>query len=108
MWNFAFAALFPPLYCAALKMAIKRYPFVRGWIWSACGCLAGAQFDPHRLAETLGAGLSLLVAVAVWLWRRYRDKRKRAAAWLGAKSRALIERLAQNMPEPRRLAGQGA
>jgi hypothetical protein len=47
-------------------------------------------------------GITDIVAFAVWLWRRHKDRRKRAAALIGAKSRALRDAIVKRAKESAR------
>lgn len=85
-----------------------RYRTLLYWRWlmaAAGGTVAMLAFGAWR--EAVATALSGVVALLLWWYSR--RKRKRAAKLLGAKARALREKLVKSMPrwEPR-LQGAGA
>jgi hypothetical protein len=108
--DIAYSLLFPPA-CACGWWAIFRlllrtgYSIPQGWFCVALAILAYDSFHGD-IPGAAAAGAS--VAVAAWLWWKSssRGKRKRAAALLGAKSRALRDALVRKAREagtPRRV-----
>jgi len=78
-----------------------RYRYVLGWMTgSICGDAAAIISRDWTFA--IGATASAIVAFAVWLWRRHKDRRKRAAALIGAKSRALRDAIVKRAKESAR------
>ncbi len=74
---------------------------IAGWLWYGTANVFAFTAD-LILHEYLLAGLhSAAVVLAIVMWGRRSRRRKRAAAWAGAKSRALIARLVRSLkPAP--------
>ena len=79
--------------------------FIAGWLASAAGGIVGSLVT-RDWAWGAGAAVSLAIALAAWWWRRS-GRRKRATAWLGAKSKAardaLVKRARESAPRPRQV-----
>lgn len=89
-------------------LCVRKYPHLAEWWYGAwmVSCVVLAAFDFAQGAYVWGF---LMIACAVidgisWWKHRKRRKRKRAAALLGEKSRALIAKLVHRQRE----ATQGA
>jgi hypothetical protein len=101
------AALCPAaslFWCMTLSLLRRRrLGFIEGWLASAAGGAAGGLIL-RDWAWGAGAAVSLAIALAVWWWRRS-GRRKRATAWIGAKSKAvrdaLVKRQREAVPRPR-------
>ncbi len=101
---FLFGLLFPPLDalapCAGLllrgRLTLRR--FAAAWLGLAC-FIAVIWLTAGVAASGLGASLSALIALAVWLWTRRKDM-KRAVRALGNKARARLAAMARSMPRP--------
>lgn len=95
------AAAFPPVSAWYWSTRAWAQPWY-GQFWFTAAATAATQAS----AELLGlpsAWLAVLISgawIAAWMWRRAKDKRKRAAELIGAKARALRGRLVANMPGP--------
>ena len=74
----------------------RRKGYVSGWITQA-SVLLGLDLAQRHWADGAGAGLSLLIALAIWWYRR--RKRRSALALIGAKAKAIRDRLAQTLKE---------
>lgn len=100
------AALWPP----SLSFAVLQVFGALGWVsrrdWRRFlagwrnGTIPGIAFGNFtiwpRWAWMTGSAISLAVVLALWWWRRYRDKAKRL---IGAKARAIRDAMARRMRE---------
>jgi hypothetical protein len=80
-----------------LRIDVCRRAMTR-WIISTA-MLAGIELALRLWWNFAGASCSLILALAVWWWRKRRDRVK---AWLGAKSRALRDSLVRRARESAR------
>lgn len=110
--EFLLGAGLPPALTAAwrpVNMLMMRWlmhrtytkrDFVADWAWSATIQALLWQVS-HLTAVAIGAGVSAVIAVLVWWWRRKPD---RAAGLIGEKSRArlaAVVRRAREAAQPR-------
>lgn len=92
--------------CKSARGSLRSPVFFACWCgWASAMALYEAVTGAPWWAA--GDGVSALVALILWWWSR--RKRKRAAKVIGAKARALRDKLVKSMPrwEPR-LQPQGA
>ena len=113
MTGFLWALLMPPLSVFGWMMICRAagWPAVfRAWplrrlvaeavppCWFASSLVIAVTYGIASLWPEMGGSLaSAAIAACIWFWRKRRD---RVRAWLGAKSRALRDRLTQRMPRP--------
>lgn len=101
-------ALYLALCATGIVLLCRRCYRVLLWVAIGFLVIAGLMILGGFAADA--AGPVALGAWYLWLWwRKGRGKRKRAARLLGAKARALRERLVRSMPQwSPRLQPQGA
>lgn len=106
MWHdigtVVFAFTFPIAVAAIYSVLPLHIGFIEGWQYSAGGGTVVSLVFLRDWPWLTGSAASLLVALAIRWWRS--SKRRRAAALLGAKSRALrdtIVRRAREAAQPR-------
>jgi hypothetical protein len=98
--GFLFTPLITVAWAALERRFVRHQPLTEAFWgilpWFAGGGLVSGLFwPPLEPSYAIGAGFWLLV----WLWHRSRGRRKRAAAWLGSKSRALRDSLVRKARE---------
>lgn len=101
IFNFAAGLLLPPLSGVGWHWFYRifrvRASVLSGWM---CSAVVGGTYSVIQKEDAFaaGGGISLMIALAIWLWRR-REGRKRAPKALGYKARALVAALVQRARE---------
>ena len=109
MWADVMSIAWPPAWSWFLAVTMCATGLIRPvsarsyraamWITAAIGCVIGDALLGAWLAMVL-AVVNLIIGIALWWWRR--KGRKRAAALLGAKSRAIRDAIVKRAKDASR------
>lgn len=86
-WPPLWAVILPRL-AARLAMRSRPDPFPLGWLCAGAGDLLAAALARDPAASAVSAG-QVLIALAIWRWRKRKDRRRALAAW-GARELARL------------------
>lgn len=104
---FALPPLFTLMTRRAQGLPVRGPGFFGDWALSA-GCAMTGTTIGGGWPEAASLGASGLLALVLW-WHSRRKRRRKAAKLIGDKTRAVLAKMALNMPRPApRLVPQGA